>query len=79
MPCTSGCRTQSHATYAECLKSKNIRIGEVDQTTQKKGDKALDAYAAARKEGIQPESTRAHHVERAVRISDQTGKAYQAV
>lgn len=79
MACTSSCRTQDHASWGECVRSKNLRIAEVDTSQQKKADRSLDKYAEARKAGIQPESTKPAHVERAVRISEKTGKAYQAV
>lgn len=50
----------------------------VDLTAQKKADRELDAYAEARKQGIQPAGTRMSQVEAAVRISDKTGSAFQA-
>lgn len=81
MACSSGCPTQDHASYGECMRTKGVRlpaIGIEGQQTQRKVDKGLDAYATARKQGIQPSSTRPHDVERAVRISNETGTAYQA-
>jgi hypothetical protein len=81
MACTSGCRTRDHASYGECLRSKAVRTPAMeveDLTTQKKADKSLDAYAAARKVGIQPASTRPGDVTNAVRVSDMTGQAYKA-
>lgn len=82
--CSSSCPTQDHATYGECLRSKNIKTAYMqdwkgrDATAQKKADKALDKYEQARRNGIQPKSTRPADVERAVQISEKTGKAFQA-
>lgn len=79
MPCSSSCATQDHNTFGECLRAKNIQIGDLMNTgVQKKASKNLDEYAAARKHGIQPKSTRPKDVQTAVQISEKTGKAYQA-
>lgn len=80
MACSSSCPTPgAHASYGACLRAKNLRVAEVDTSQQKRADRNLDKYADARKHGIQPESTRPHHVEQAIRISEKTGTAYQAV
>lgn len=79
--CSSGCTTQDHASYGECMKSKGVRlpaIGIEGQAIQKKADKTLDEYAKARSYGIQPKSTRAADIEAAVRRSEQTGSAHIA-
>lgn len=41
-------------------------------------EKELNSYAEARKQGVQPRSTKTADIKRAMRISDSTGKAYQA-
>lgn len=84
MACSSGCKTQNHATLGECLRAKNLHTAYMaewkgkDATAQKKADKNLDAYESARKYGIQPKSTRPRDVQRAIRISEQTGEAFKA-
>jgi hypothetical protein len=84
MACSSSCRTQDHASYGECLRSKNLKTAYMqdwkgaDYTRQKKADKELDAYAKARKEGIQPKSTKRRDIEYAIKQSDKTGTAFQA-
>jgi hypothetical protein len=79
MACASTCPTQDHESYGACLRSKGIQIGDLMNTKiQKAGSKNLDAYASARKYGIQPASTRPADVQRAIRASEATGKAYQA-
>lgn len=82
MSCTSGCKTQDHATYAECLKDKAVKTylaspsKGLDGTTQKRWDKELLAYRNARSEGIQPEGTTLAKVTAAVKASDKVGAAF---
>lgn len=82
--CTSGCPTKDHGSYGECLRAKNNRVaycnsaGGRDFTAQKKWDKELDAYSAARAQGIQPSGTKLAQTQRAVELSDIAGKPYQA-
>ena len=84
MACTTGCPTQDHASYSECLRSKSLRVAYCnsasgkDYTDQKAWDRNLDAYRAARRQGIQPAGTSRASVDRAVRISNETGKAWVA-
>lgn len=81
MACSSSCRTQDHASWGECVRAKNLRTPALSVEmleVQKKSDKTLDDYAKARSYGIQPKSTRAADVKLATRISDQTGKPFQA-
>lgn len=75
--CRTGCPTQDHESWGACLKAANLKTGVIDVTTQKKGDAALDLYAAARKQGIQPSTTRPADVRAALDRSDQTGTAFQ--
>ena len=82
--CTTGCRTQDHDTYAQCLQSKTVRVaycnsaGGWDATAQKKWDRDLAAYKDARSQGIQPSGTTRQAVDRAVAISNEVGKAWDA-
>lgn len=84
MACSSSCATQDHNSFGECVRSKGVRTAYCqswkgsDATLQKKGDKELDDYAAARKEGIQPASTKRHDIDTAKKASDLTGEAFQA-
>lgn len=73
--CTCGL---GHATYGACLRSKNISIGQVDRTEQKKWDAEISAYRAARRQGIQPMSSKLPDIQAAVEISDRAGKAFDA-
>jgi hypothetical protein len=47
-------------------------------TSTKKWDKELQAYRDARAQGIQPAGTSMKKIQEAVRISNETGKAYGA-
>ncbi len=85
MACSSGCPTPGkHRTYGECLKDKGTRIGWAasisggDRTTEKKWEKNLEDYRQARKEGIQPQTTRPQDILNARKISDKVGKAYNS-
>lgn len=80
--CTSGCPTQDHASYGQCLKEKNTRVAYCDSvngsdfTAQKAWDYELEAYRKVRKQGIQPDSTKLDKIEEAARLSDAEGMAY---
>lgn len=58
MPCTTGCPTQDHATWGECVRSKRVVTGTATHTAYQTGvaehDADMDAYAALRKDGVQP-------------------------
>jgi len=63
MACSSGCRTQDHANWGECIRSKNFQVSGLeslggDRTKQKQLDKELGLYSEARSAGLQPASTR---------------------
>lgn len=80
--CTSNCRTKNHASWGECVRAKNMRVAycrsafNQDFTAQKRWDNDLDSYASARRQGMQPDSTYRADVDRAVRISNDSGEAY---
>lgn len=82
--CSASCKTRDHETFGECVRAKNLKTAYMqewkgkDATAQKKADKNLDDYAAARKYGIQPKSTRPRDVQTAIRVSEQTGTAFKA-
>lgn len=85
MACASSCKTQDHASYGECLRSKRVATTGLETTNpsfatdrQKKWDKELDAYESAVKQGVQPEGTTMPKIEKAMRISEATGTAYRA-
>lgn len=85
MTCSSSCPTPGlHANLGECIRSKGVAVTYCnsasgrDLTAAKKVERDLDAYAAARAEGIQPAGTGRRQVEDAKILSDLSGKAFQA-
>lgn len=70
--CRSGCSTQDHASWGECARAANLKIAYCqsaagkDYTLQKRHDAELDAYAEARKGGLQPAGTKMSQVRKAV-------------
>lgn len=83
MACRTGCPTKDHRTWGECARAAELKvaycgIGGVSASEQRKWDNDLAAYKDARRQGIQPSSTRREAVDRAVKISDKTGQAWQA-
>lgn len=82
--CSASCPTRDHATWGECVRGKGLKIswansaGGMDRTQEKKWQADLDAYADARRQGIQPAGTSRQQVEDAKTLSDLQGKAFQA-
>lgn len=82
MACRTGCRTKNHGSYHECLRAASITTSGaspsrgLDMTARKAWNAELDAYRAARRQGIQPDGTTKDKIEQAVRLSDQVGAAY---
>ena len=77
--CRSGCRTQDHESYGDCLRDANIGVShEGAATFIKTTDRELSAYRDARKLGIQPASTKMKDIQKAVRVSEKIGRAAQA-
>lgn len=73
--CTCGA---GHSTYGACLRSKNISIGQVDRTDQKKWDAEIKAYRDARRQGVQPMTTQMPDIAAAMELSDRKGAAFDA-
>jgi hypothetical protein len=68
-----------HATWGDCVRSKGLQVGDLKGRGRNRAfDKSLDDYESARRQGIQPDTTFARDVRRAVRQSDETGVAYRA-
>lgn len=84
MACRTGCTTQDHATWGDCLRASNIQMSTGDANgslvsggwTNKKWDNELKLYRDARAQGIQPEGTSTAKIRKALDVSDKTGHAY---
>lgn len=77
MACRTGCRTKDHESYGACLRDASIRLGDLTGE-RPKVTRELDAYAAARKQGIQPAGTTMAQTRAAVDASNKVGMAYDA-
>lgn len=82
MACRTGCKTQDHASYHDCLRAAAIGTSGaspsrgLDMTARKAWDKELHDYREARRQGIQPDGTTKAKIEAAVKASDLVGAAY---
>jgi len=84
MACRSGCVTQDHDSWGDCLRASNIQMSTGDANgglvdggwTNKKWDNELKLYRDARAQGIQPEGTSTAKIQKALDVSDKTGHAY---
>ncbi len=82
MACSSGCPTQDHRTYGECMRSKRQMVGfaasarGADKTRDNLHNRELDMYADLRRQGIQPDGTGMAKLEFAKRMSEENGMAY---
>lgn len=81
--CRSGCKTQDHADYGDCLQAANFGFAGCfptrqgwDKDKEKRDNKEIESYWAATKQGIEPRSTRQHDIDKAVQISNEAGKAF---
>lgn len=71
MSCRSGCPTQDHASWGECARQSGLQLGDltgvgVAHTTTKR----LEAYASAKRQGIQPPTTKLADVQASMRLAD---------
>lgn len=79
MNCRTGCPSKDHASWGECARASGIQLGDVKgQGGTPALDRRLSAYDSARRQGIQPATTRLRDVNAAVRISERTGRAFDA-
>jgi len=84
MACRTGCPTQDHKSWGDCLRASNIQMSTGDANgglvdggwTNKKWDNELKLYRDARAQGIQPEGTSTAKIRKALDISDKTGHAF---
>ena len=81
--CRSGCKTQDHDSYSDCLQSANLAFAGCfptrqgwDKDKEKKDNKEIQSYWDATRQGIEPRSTRQKDIDAAVRLSNEAGKAF---
>lgn len=64
--CRTGCPTKDHETYGQCCRAAKVQTGELQKRNGfKKWDSRLEGYYDARKNGLQPRSTRVKDVRQA--------------
>lgn len=73
--CSTGCATQDHVTWGECVRAKGLKIGATQSFEQKAWDRELKTYESARSQGIQPQGTAQHQIDAAVQYADRNGEA----
>lgn len=85
MACSSGCKTQDHKSYGDCLRAKHTAVTGLestnpsfDRTSNKAWDRELDRYQDAVRQGIQPASTKTAQIDAAVEVSQQLGIPFKA-
>ena len=80
MTCSYSCPTPgAHTTWGECIRAKRLQIGDLKyHDVNRRGERDLQAYADARRQGIQPSGIERSAVDRAVRISESDGKPFVA-
>lgn len=78
--CSSRCPTPgAHKTFGECIRAKGLQIGDLKgHDINKRGETDLQAYASAKAQGIQPSGIDRASVDRAIRISESSGRAFNA-
>ncbi len=81
MACSSGCPTQDHENYGDCLKSKGAGVKVMDPSAgyraAQKWQTEITEYRAARSQGIQPKSSQLKDIRSAVSKSQKFDRAVQ--
>lgn len=79
--CRSGCRTQDHASYAECLRAASPSVSNSTQSRdglyarEVERDAISREYRAARAQGIQPATSQLKDIRSAVAASNKADQA----
>lgn len=68
-----------HATYGACLRAKRITttVG-LDTSIQNATVGRLDEYESAKRQGVQPPTTKLADIRASMKFSEATGVAFQA-
>jgi hypothetical protein len=79
MPCSSGCRSQSHESYGACLRAKNLEVQPVEaHKFNRAQENDIKEYGKARRAGIQPATLSRADVEIAWKMTDKLGVPFRA-
>ena len=81
--CRSGCKTQDHESYSECLQAANFGFAGCfptrqgwDKDKEKNWDKEVASYYSAVRQGVEPISTKKKDIDAAMMLSNEAGKAF---
>jgi hypothetical protein len=81
--CRSGCKTQDHESYSDCLQDAGLSFTGCfptrrgwDKTKEKNWDSELDSYYSAVRQGVEPISTKKKDIDAALMLSNEAGKAF---
>lgn len=58
MSCRTGCPTKTHTSWGECARDSGLQIGDLGRGVAAATDRRLKAYGDARRQGLQPPSTK---------------------
>lgn len=79
--CSSGCPTQDHATYGQCMKAKGAVVGVItpnqDYANRSRFWTEIKEYREAKAQGIQPKSSKLEDIRAAVNRSQRSDTAVQ--
>lgn len=77
--CSSGCPSQDHSSYSECLRSKRLQVSDPEAHRRNQAMyHAIDDYVDARRSGIQPATVFPKDVALAREVTEQTGVPFRA-
>ncbi len=81
--CRSGCKTQDHESYSECLQAANFGFAGCfptrqgwDKDKENRDNREIQSYWDATRQGIEPRSTRQKDIDAAVKLSNEAGRAF---
>lgn len=79
--CSTGCPYGDCPSYGFCMRRKSVKptwaTAELNKTKETRWENDLAAYRDARRQGIEPATTQRRDVDKAVRISNETGTAFK--
>lgn len=83
MTCRTGCPTQDHENWGECLRASNLELSTGDANNRKTmSSKAynneLNAYSNAVRQGVEPATTNMKDIKSAMKLSELAGKAFDS-
>lgn len=82
MACRTGCPTQDHANWGECVRASNLQLSTGDANsrrvmTNKAWDAEMNAYQDAVRQGLDPKTTSMKDIVAAKAMADVAGKPVQ--